>query len=363
MVFLMGGLALASCNQTPKVPVTSYTVEGIVADSTANGKTIYIINYDDNETIDTTVIQNNHFVFTGTVDTALICRIDVNHCTSGNFILEPGKITLNLKDHKNPASGTAMNGLITQIMQAQDSLTQVLMQKHKELRAAFPDEVAFMQQAKAYYEQQLKPQYVNFYKQFSQSHNDDAIGLYLMYTHFFSNLSLEEKGNALQAYGPWLKTTKTARHFIKSVEAEKNTQPGKPFANIKGVDKEGKELSLSNFIGKGNYVLVDMWASWCAPCKGEIPNLAKLHQRYHNKGLTVVGVFTWDEPENLTKVMKEEKISWSQIIDIDETAMDEYGTEGIPFIFLLSPNGTILERGLRGEGMIATVEEYMKGRK
>ncbi len=363
LAFLAGGLALASCNQRSKVPANFYTVEGIVADSTANGKTIYIINYDDNKTIDTTVIQNNRFAFTGIVDTALICRIDVNHWTSGNFILEPGKITLNLKDHKNPASGTAMNGLMTQIMQAQDSLNQVLMQKHKELRAAFPDEVVFMQQAKTYYEQQLKPQYVSFYKQFSQSHNDDAIGLYLMYTQFFRSLSLEERSNALQAYGPWLRSTQTAQHFIQAVEAEKNTQPGKPLADIKGVDKDGKELSLSDFIGKGNYVLVDMWASWCAPCKGEIPNLAKLHQRYHNKGLTVVGVFTWDEPENLTKAMKEEKISWSQIIDKDRTAMDKYETDGIPFIFLLSPDGTILERDLRGEGMIATVDKYMKEKK
>ena len=360
MAFLVGGLALASCDQTPKVPATSYTVEGIVADSTANGKTIYIMNYDGNQTIDTTVIQNNRFVFTGTVDTAAFCRIDVNRQEFGNFILEPGKITVNLNNRKNPASGTAMNGLMTQIMQTQDSLIQVLMQKHKEMRAALPDEVAFMQQAKAYFEKQLKPLYVNFYKQFSQSHTNDAIGFYLMYTHFFRNLSLEEKSNALQAYGPWLKSTQTAQHFIQAVEAEKNTQPGKPFADIKGVDKDGKELSLSDFIGKGNYVLVDMWASWCGPCKGEIPNLAKLHQRYHNKGLTVVGVFTWDKPENLTKAMKEEKISWSQIIDTDRTAMEKYGIDGIPFIFLLSPDGTILERDLRGEGMIATVDEYMK---
>ena len=220
-----------------------------------------------------------------------------------------------------------------------------------------------MQQAKEYYEQQIKPLHVNFYKQFSQSHTNDAIGFCLMYTQFFRSLSLEEKSNALQAYGPWLKSTQTAQHFIQAVEAEKNTQPGKLFADIKGVDKDGKELSLSDFIGKGNYVLVDMWASWCAPCKGEIPNLVKLHQRYHNKGLIVVGVFTWDKPENLTKAMKEEKILWSQLIDTDRTAMEKYGIDGIPFIFLLAPDGTILERDHRGEGMIATVDEYMKGKK
>ena len=363
IAFLAGGLTLASCNQTPNVPANYYTVEGTVADSTANGKTIYIMNYDDHKTIDTTVIQNNRFVFTGTVDTTAFCCINVSRQEFGNLILEPGKITVNMNNRKNPASGTAMNGLMTRIIQTEDSLLQVSMKKHKELRAAFPDGVAFMQQAKAYYEQQLKPLYVNFYKQFSQSHTNDAIGSYLMYTQFFYSLPLEEKSNALQAYGPWLKSTQTAQRFIKSVEAEKRTQPGKPLADIKGVDKDGKELSLSDFIGKGNYVLVDMWASWCMPCRGEIPNLAKLHQRYHNKGLTVVGILTEDKPENLTKAMKEEKISWNQIFDKDRTAMDKYGINGIPFIFLLSPDGTILERDLRGEAMIATVDEYMKGKK
>ena len=360
---LAGVLALASCIQTPKVSSNSYTVEGIVTDSTDNGKTIYIVNYDDNERIDTTVVQNNRFVFTGIVDTAVICRIDIDRQKFGNFILEPGKITLNLKDRKIPASGTALNRLLTQIIQKEDSLNQVWMGKHKVLETAFPDKSEYTKQANDYYEQHLRPIYVNFYKQFIQAHNNDAIGLYLMYTRFFNNLSLEEKSNALKTYGPWLKSTRTAQHFINAVEAERNTQPGKYFTDIEGVDEDGKELSLSDFVGKGNYVLVDMWASWCVPCRREIPNLAKLHQRYHKKGLTVVGVYTWDEPEYLTNAMKEEKISWSQIIDIDGTAMDKYGIEGIPFIFLLSPDGTILERYLRGDGMVATVDEYMKGNK
>ena len=359
MAFLAGGLALVSCNQTPKVPANFYTVEGIVADSTANGKTIYIMNYDSNKRIDTTVVQNNRFVFTGTVDTAAFCRIDVSHQEYGNFILEPGKITVSLTDHDHPASGTALNDVMTQIQVKNASWIPIIQKKLKECHVDFPDEEPF----KGWYQQHIVPQYIKTYEQFIQSHTNDAIGLYLMYTRIFQDMPLEERSKAIQAYGPWLKSTRTAQRFIKFIEGEKNAQPGKSFTDIKGVDKDGKELSLSDFIGKGNYVLVDMWASWCVPCRGEIPYLAKLYERYHNKGLTVVGVFTWDKPKNLTKAIKEEKISWSQIIDTDRTAMEKYGINGIPFIFLLSPDGTILERNLRGEAMIATVDEYMKGKK
>ena len=119
------------------------------------------------------------------------------------------------------------------------------------------------------------------------------------------------------------------------------------------------QVSLSDFIGKGNYVLMDMWASWCGPCKGEIPNLARLHNQYKDKGLTVIGLFVWDKQENLKKAMESEGITWPQIVDEESKSTQVYGVDGIPHIILFSPDGTILKRNLRGDAMIKTVEEIM----
>ena len=68
-------------------------------------------------------------------------------------------------------------------------------------------------------------------------------------------------------------------------------------------DKQIKigNLGSGEYVGKGKYVLLDMWASWCAPCKAEIPNLRELHNTYKDKGLTVLGLFVWDKKENLKK--------------------------------------------------------------
>lgn len=120
-----------------------------------------------------------------------------------------------------------------------------------------------------------------------------------------------------------------------------------------------ENLLLSDFIGKGNYVLMDMWASWCGPCKGEIPNLARLHNQYKDKGLTVIGLFVWDKQENLKKAMESEGITWPQIVDEESKSTQMYGVDGIPHIILFSPDGTILKRNLRGDAMIKTVEEIM----
>ena len=133
-----------------------------------------------------------------------------------------------------------------------------------------------------------------------------------------------------------------------------------PFVDIKGKDAEGNPVALSDYVGKGKYVLLDMWASWCGPCKSEIPNLLKLHNQYKNKGLTVLGLFVWDKEENLKKAVEEERMVWPQIIDTESSAMSLYGVDGIPHIILFAPDGTILKRNLRDQTMIDTVNEVMK---
>jgi thiol-disulfide isomerase/thioredoxin len=121
-------------------------------------------------------------------------------------------------------------------------------------------------------------------------------------------------------------------------------------------------VKLSDYVGKGNYVLVDMWASWCGPCKREIPNLAEVHNLYKDKGVTVLGVFVWDDVKNLKPTMEAEKVTWAQIIDSEKCATELYGVDGIPAIMLIGPDGTILERGssMRGENMKKTIEKYLQ---
>lgn len=173
-------------------------------------------------------------------------------------------------------------------------------------------------------------------------------------------MSPAEQKELLLSAGPWLKSTRCVQEKLMRLEGLEKTAEGNPYVDIKGKDVDGKEVSLSDFIGKGNYVLVDFWASWCGPCRGEIPNLAKLHKAYKDKGLTVVGIFGWDKEENFAKAVKDEGITWAQIFDTEGKATDLYGIEGIPQIMLISPDGKIVKRNLRGEYMIKTVENTLK---
>ena len=115
------------------------------------------------------------------------------------------------------------------------------------------------------------------------------------------------------------------------------------------VEYDGKTTRFSDYVGKGQYVLVDFWASWCGPCRAEIPNLIKTYNKYKEKDLVVLGVAVNDKPEDTQNVIGEEKIPYPQIINSQEIATDLYGITGIPEIILFAPDGTILARGLRGE--------------
>ena len=145
--------------------------------------------------------------------------------------------------------------------------------------------------------------------------------------------------------------------FLAELNKPKPENPAKPAVGsiapdftMNGVDD--KPFSLSQL--KGQYVLVDFWASWCGPCRGENPNVVAAFNKYKNKNFTVLGVSLDDDKGKWLAAIKEDNLSWKHISDLKgwtNAAVSLYGFDGIPYNVLIDPQGKILATELRGSAL------------
>lgn len=194
-------------------------------------------------------------------------------------------------------------------------------------------------------------------KDFIKENPNDA-GIYVVRNVLASIMSPEE----LIAYvdnDEFLKQDAIIREEKKSWKVQMETSEGKKFKDF-SAEYDGKVTKLSDYVGKGKYVLVDFWASWCGPCKAEIPNLINVYNKYKGKKFEVLGVATWDEPEDTKKAIEKMGIPYPQMLNAQKAGSDAYGINGIPQIILFGPDGTILKRNLRGEALEKAVAEALK---
>lgn len=185
-----------------------------------------------------------------------------------------------------------------------------------------------------------------------KANKDNVLGLIGI-----SNIELDDDAEMLaliNGLSDELQAEPRVQAMKKSLDASSKTAEGQMFT-----DFEVDGVKFSDFIGKGKYVLVDFWASWCGPCRGEMPNLRSVYEKYHGDKFDMLSVAVWDKPEDTVKAAEEENIVWNQIINAQRIPTDIYGIQGIPHIILFGPDGTILKRNLRGEAIGKAVAEAL----
>ena len=131
-------------------------------------------------------------------------------------------------------------------------------------------------------------------------------------------------------------------------ELERLDRVGKPAPGFEAQDLSGKAVRLESFRGK--YVLVDFWATWCAPCIGELPRLQDAYRKYHGAGFEILSVSLDETRTAVTDFVKVRKLPWPQLHNSTAGAdlVDAFGVSSIPAAYLLDPDGKIIRLDLRG---------------
>jgi len=336
-------LVLCSCEQKGK-----FGIEGTVASSEMEGKHVYLLKYNDEgiEKCDTTIVKDGKFSFEGVQEMPELYYIQAGDDETAKkraILLEPGKILVTISDQIT-VTGTPVNDAYQQYQEEQVAI----------------DERLAVTETETEYNSIYSEKRESYTKYFSENVNN-PLGV-AEFGIFGRRLTPEQLTVVLNKGNEAFKASKEGIFYQERLDAVQKTEIGQKFVDIVSKDLSGNAISLSNYAGKGKYVLLDFWASWCGPCRKEMPLMVELYQKYNRK-LEIVGYSLDNDAEAWVKGIEVLGMTWPQMSDIafwQSEPVKNYAVPHVPYTVLLDPSGTIIARGLVGEELKNKLGEVLK---
>ncbi|WP_321332248.1 TlpA disulfide reductase family protein [uncultured Bacteroides sp.] len=359
-LFAATTLGLAACTGGNKGYTVTGTVEGAV-----NGDTVFLqerANRQFNK-LDTAVIADGTFAFKGVQDSTVnryITYVKGDKQLIMDFFLENGKINVKLGKEDDSATGTLSNDAYQEFR----TKINVINNKENAIYESMSDTTLTDKQKEAKIKEMdaLEKDMLAVIKTSIEKNISNTVGVFLLnqYNYYMEYTEIEPLLAKVPAN--FLKN-ENILHLKELIKTAKATAVGQKFVDIEMLTPEGKPIKLSDYAGKGKVVLVDFWASWCGPCRQEMPNLVSAYAKYKNKGFEIVGVSLDKDGESWKGGIKQLNITWPQMSDLkywDSEGSKLYAIRSIPHTVLIDKDGTILAHSLRGEELLAKLTELLK---
>lgn len=327
-----------------------YTIEGILGSDAADS--VYLIADAGNGTIlsSSGVSEDGTFIITGKVKQPEIAVLSNGDQRLTLLFLEKGVITVAPDDQGGYiAGGTLSNDRFT-------TLNKTLTDIQWEFYDLGPEASEEQQQA-------LYDKYSRAVSDAVSVNLDNMFGAYLFSQVEYGNLELAEAKERLAQFPQELQRIPLLKKIGESIRAREKSGIGQPYMNLELMDTEGGRIALSSLTGEGKWVLIDFWATWCGPCRKEIPHLKEAYDLYKDQGFTIYGVSLDNDTEAWKKFVAEKGMSWPNVNAVENgksPAADMYGIRTIPSNYLIGPDGTIAAKDLRGDAVREKLAEIMK---
>ena len=328
--------------------------------------------------LDSAKVVNGRFTLEGTTDepirATLICMPEnSSHPAILQFFIENSDIHITGKyaaaDYGSPFEDIKVSGSATEdeykklIAGADEFSGRSKLQEEYRKASEKNDTGSF-----AALQEKLRESYdknAEYLREYYDSHPQSYIRLYSL----GNSIPGDEQGinnleKQLKEMDTVMQSSFTAKQILSSIEEKRKGMaigPGRIAIDFVQPDIDGNSVKLSDY--KGKYVLLDFWASWCAPCRAENPNVLKAYNKYHKKGLEVLSVSLDTDREAWLKAVKQDGLPWKQVSELkgfkSEAAL-KYVILSIPTTFLINPEGIIVAKNLRGEVLEENLKEIFK---
>ncbi|WP_299549210.1 TlpA disulfide reductase family protein [Seonamhaeicola sp.] len=202
-------------------------------------------------------------------------------------------------------------------------------------------------------ENKISDEKMDFTFNFIKTNASNEIGLNLAY-NAASSLSVSQIDELLNLIPEAIKTSPYGIKVVQKANEHKRVAEGANYVDLPFKDIQGNPLKLSDYVGKGKYVLLEFWASWCGPCRADIPHLKEVYELYHPEGFEIISISMDEAHDKWLEAVEEEQMSWLQVSDgkaFKGDLAEIYKIRGIPTCVLVDPNGKIVTRNMRGSEM------------
>jgi len=367
IVILLAGILMFSCNTTPE----GFTLNGNLRGEIPDGTQVYLKKIGENNQpveVDTAITTNGDFTFTGKSDIPELHYLFVEQLPGYTaVILENGDIQFSAqKDSMGFADigGTFQNDTFADYMEQSREISLQAQSIQQDMKTASGETALALQDEM----KELQEEYKTFELDYVKSHPNALISALVLDRAIATKaVGLEEVEGIYATLSEEIKNSKPGKQILegieklkKSEESGKNSKIGAKAPEFSGPNPEGKEIALKDVMGK--VTLIDFWAGWCRPCRAENPNIVAVYNKYHDKGLNVLGVSLDRTEEAWKKAIAEDGLEWNHISNIayfDDEIAKLYNVDAIPAAFLLDENGIIVAKNLRGPALEQKVAELL----